>query len=235
LIKHEVVSQDAWLRARRELLAKEKELTRLRDELSESRRQLPWVKIDKPYVFDGPNGKETLGDLFAGRRQLIVQHFMFAPDWDAGCKSCSFWADNFNGITAHLNQRDVTFVAISRAPLKTLEAFEGRMGWKFKWLSSLGSDFNFDFGVSATPEEISKGQVTYNYASRKPFSPEMPGLSVFYKDDDGTIYHTYSCYARGLDMLNAAYHLLDLVPKGRDEAALSYPMAWVKLRDQYAA
>ena len=235
MTKHEVVSQDTWLRARRELLAKEKEFTRLRDELSESRRQLPWVKIDKPYVFDGPNGKEALRDLFVGRRQLIVQHFMFAPDWDAGCKSCSFWADNFNGITAHLNQRDVTFVAISRAPLETLEAFERRMGWSFKWLSSLGSDFNFDFAVSATPDEMSSGQVTYNYVTRKPFSAEMPGLSVFYRDDDGTIYHTYSCYARGLDMLNTAYHLLDLVPKGRDEAALSYPMAWVKLRDQYAA
>ena len=235
MTKHQVVSQDTWLEARRELLVKEKEFTRLRDELSESRRRLPWVKVDKPYVFDGPAGKETLSDLFVGRRQLIVQHFMFAPDWDAGCKSCSFWADNFNGITAHLNQRDVTFVAVSRAPLKTLEAFERRMGWSFKWLSSLGNDFNFDFGVSATPEEMSKGQVTYNYAARKPFSPEMPGLSVFYRDDDGAIYHTYSCYARGLDMLNAAYHLLDLVPKGRDEAALSYPMAWVKLRDQYAA
>jgi predicted dithiol-disulfide oxidoreductase (DUF899 family) len=235
MIKHDVVSQDTWLKARRELLAKEKEFTRLRDELSENRRQLPWVKIDKRYVFDGPNGKETLGDLFAGRRQLIVQHFMFAPDWDAGCKSCSFWADNFNGITAHLNQRDVSFVAISRAPLETLQAFERRMGWSFKWLSSLGGDFNFDFGVSVTPEEMGKGQVTYNYASRKPFSPEMPGLSVFYRDDDGAIYHTYSCYARGLDMLNTAYHLLDLVPNGRDEAALPYPMAWVKLRDQYAA
>jgi predicted dithiol-disulfide oxidoreductase (DUF899 family) len=235
MTKHEVVSQDAWLKARRELLAKEKEFTRLRDELSESRRQLPWVKVDKPYVFDGPGGKESLGDLFAGRRQLIVQHFMFAPDWEAGCKSCSFWADNFDGITAHLNQRDVTFVVISRAPLKTLETFERRMGWSFKWLSSLGSDFNFDFGVSATPDDMGKGQVTYNYASRKPFGPEMPGLSVFYEDDDGAIYHTYSCYARGLDMLNTAYHLLDLVPKGRDEAALQYPMAWVKLRDQYAA
>ena len=159
---------------------------------------------------------------------------MFAPDWDAGCKSCSFWADNFNGITAHLNQRDVTLVAISRAPLATLQAFERRMGWSFKWLSSLGNDFNFDFGVSVTPEEVGK-EVTYNYTRRKAFGTEMPGLSVFYKDDDGAIYHTYSCYARGLDMLNAAYHLLDLVPKGRDEAALPYSMAWVKLRDQYAA
>jgi predicted dithiol-disulfide oxidoreductase (DUF899 family) len=234
MLKHEVESQDAWLKARRELLAKEKEFTRLRDELSESRRRLPWVKVDKAYVFDGPDGKETLGDLFTGRRQLIVYHFMFAPDWDAGCKSCSFWADNFNGITAHLNQRDVTLVAISRAPLATLQGFERRMGWNFKWLSSLSSDFNFDLGVSVTPEEVGK-EVTYNYTRRNAFGTEMPGLSVFYKDDDGAIYHTYSCYARGLDMLNAAYHLLDLVPKGRDEAELPYSMAWVKLRDQYAA
>ena len=235
MVKHEVVSQDKWLKARQELLAKEKEFTRLRDELSESRRQLPWAKVDKPYVFDGPAGKETLADLFAGRRQLIIYHFMFAPDWEAGCKSCSFWADNFNGITAHLNQRDVTLVAISRAPPATLQGFERRMGWSFKWLSSHGNDFNFDYGVSFTPEAIGTGQVFYNYRQSKAYGPEMPGISVFYKDDDGAVYHTYSCYSRGLDLLNTAYNLLDLVPKGRDEAELPFAMAWVKLRDQYAA
>ncbi len=230
---HKVVSRDAWIEARSALLAREKEFTRLRDELSRQRRELPWERVEKSYVFDGPNGKETLSELFEGRHQLVVQHFMFGPDWEAGCKSCSFWADNFNGITEHLSQRDVTFVAVSRAPLPTLQAFAARMGWRFKWLSSLGSDFNFDYQVSFSPEAVAKGEVTYNYARRETSMTELPGISVFFKDGHGAVFHTYSCYARGLDMMNAAYHYLDLVPKGRDEAGLAYPMAWVRLRDQY--
>jgi predicted dithiol-disulfide oxidoreductase (DUF899 family) len=232
---HKVVSREAWIQERSRLLAREKEFTRLRDELSRQRRELPWEKVDKPYVFDGPGGRESLSDLFDGRHQLIVQHFMFGPDWEAGCKSCSFWADGFNGIVEHLNQRDVTFVAVSRAPLSKLQAFAGRLGWRFKWVSSQDSDFNFDYQVSFSPEDLAKGAVTYNYTSREMSMTELPGVSVFLKDEGGAIYHTYSCYARGLDMLNAAYQYLDLVPKGRDEAGLPYPMAWVRLRDQYGA
>jgi predicted dithiol-disulfide oxidoreductase (DUF899 family) len=227
-----IVSRDEWLEARRQLLAQEKDFTRQRDELSRQRRALPWVRIDKAYAFDGPNGRETLPALFDGRHQLVVYHFMFSPDWETGCKSCSFWADNFDGIVAHLNQRDVTFVAISRAPLPKLQAFATRMGWRFKWMSSSPCDFNFDFQVSFTPQDLA-GEVTYNFAMHKTSMSDLPGISVFYKDAEGTVFHTYSCYARGLDMLNAAYQVLDLVPKGRDEADLPYPMAWVQLRDQY--
>jgi predicted dithiol-disulfide oxidoreductase (DUF899 family) len=233
--KHKIVSKDEWVAARKQLLAKEKEFTRLRDALSRERRNLPWERVDKPYVFEGPNGRESLADLFAGRSQLIVYHFMFDPDWEAGCKSCSFWADNFNGIVPHLNQRDVTFVAISHAPLAKLQAFAARLGWSFKWLSSSGSDFNYDYNVSFTPEALAGGSAIYNYAANKMNMPELPGISVFYKDADGKVFHTYSCYARGLDMLNTAYHYLDLVPKGRDEASLSFPMAWVRLRDQHGS
>jgi predicted dithiol-disulfide oxidoreductase (DUF899 family) len=232
--QHRIVTESEWTAARRRLLAKEKEFTRLRDELSQERRTLPWARVDKTYVFDGPGGERTLANIFAGRSQLVVYHFMFAPDWKAGCKSCSFWADGFNGIVPHLNQRDVTFVAISRAPLAELMAFKKRMGWSFDWLSSLRTDFNSDYGVSFTEEEIATGEVDYNYARHKAYGSEMPGISVFFRDADGTVFHTYSCYARGLDMLNTAYHYLDLAPKGRDEAGLSYPMAWVKLRDEYA-
>jgi predicted dithiol-disulfide oxidoreductase (DUF899 family) len=232
--QHRIVTESEWTAARRRLLAKEKEFTRLRDELSQDRRTLPWARVDKTYVFDGPGGERTLANIFAGRSQLVVYHFMFAPDWKAGCKSCSFWADGFNGIVPHLNQRDVTFVAISRAPLAELMAFKKRMGWSFDWLSSLRTDFNSDYGVSFSEEEIATGEVDYNYARHKAYGSEMPGISVFFRDADGTVFHTYSCYARGLDMLNTAYHYLDLAPKGRDEAGLSYPMAWVKLRDEYA-
>jgi predicted dithiol-disulfide oxidoreductase (DUF899 family) len=232
--QHRIVTESEWTAARRRLLAKEKEFTRLRDELSQDRRTLPWARVDKTYVFDGPSGERTLANIFAGRSQLVVYHFMFAPDWKAGCKSCSFWADGFNGIVPHLNQRDVTFVAISRAPLAELMAFKKRMGWSFDWLSSLRTDFNSDYGVSFTEEEIATGEVDYNYARHKAYGSEMPGISVFFRDADGTVFHTYSCYARGLDMLNTAYHYLDLAPKGRDEAGLSYPMAWVRLRDEYA-
>ncbi|MFN0303149.1 MAG: DUF899 domain-containing protein [Burkholderiales bacterium] len=230
---HRVVSRDEWLTARQAFLAKEKAFTRTRDELSHARHELPWVKVEKSYTFDTPGGKESLAGLFADKSQLIVYHFMFDPAWQDGCKSCSFWADNYNGIIAHLNQRDVGMVTISKAPLAKLEAFKRRMGWSFKWVSSFANSFNRDYGVSFTDDERERGEIQYNYATRKYFSSEAPGISVFYKDDEGNMFHTYSCYARGLDMLNAAYHYLDLVPKGRDEAALSYPMAWVRLHDQY--
>lgn len=232
-MEHRIVSRDEWLEVRRALLGKEKEFTRLRDRLSEERRNLPWVRVDKEYVFAGPNGKVTLAQLFEQRTQLIVYHFMFAPEWEAGCKSCSFWADNFNGIVTHLNQRDVTFVAISRAPLPKLQAFARRLEWSFPWLSSLGNDFNFDYQVSFAPEDVAKGEVAYNYTKHKAYGSDMPGISVFFRDRDGNVFHTYSCYARGLDMMNTAYHYLDLVPKGRDEADLPGTMSWLRLRDQY--
>lgn len=231
--KHAVVSRDEWVHARRDFLEKEKEFTRVRDELSRQRRALPWVKVDKEYVFHGLGGEETLAELFGDKSQLVVYHFMFGPDWQEGCKSCSFWADNYDGITVHLAQRDVTFVAVSRGPLDKLQAYQRRMGWSFKWVSSAGCDFNFDFQVSFRPADMDKGEVYYNYRTTRFPSDEAPGLSVFYKDADGAVFHTYSCYARGLDMLNAAYHHLDLVPKGRDETGLSYPMEWVRRHDQY--
>jgi predicted dithiol-disulfide oxidoreductase (DUF899 family) len=198
------------------------------------RRDLPWAHVEKAYVFDGPDGERSLAELFDGRSQLVVYHFMFGPGWQAGCKSCSFWADGFNGIIPHLNQRDVTLVAISRAPLDKLEAFRTRMGWSFDWLSSHRSDFNQDYGVSFTDEEIAAGTVDYNYAAHKAYGSEMPGISVFFKDAAETVFHTYSCYARGLDMSNTAYNYLDLAPKGRDEADLPYTMSWLRLRGEYA-
>src|SRR5262245_44207902 len=228
---HQIVSRDEWLAARKALLAKEKAFTKERDALSQERRRLPWVKVDKTYVFEGSAGKETLADLFAGRSQLLVSHFMFGPDWKEGCPSCSFWADNYNGAVVHLSHRDVSLVAISRAPLEKLESYRKRMGWSFKWVSSYGNDFNRDYHVSFTPEE--QKTAVYNYKAGGFGSSEAPGVSVFIKGADGQIFHTYSCYARGLDMLNGAYHLLDLVPKGRDEQGLSYPMAWVRRHDQY--
>jgi predicted dithiol-disulfide oxidoreductase (DUF899 family) len=230
---HKVVSHEEWIEARRQHLAREKEFTRLRDQLSQERRALPWEKVEKPYVFDGAQGKESLADLFAGRRQLVVYHFMFDPSWDEGCKSCSFWIDNLDGITVHLNHRDVTFVAISRAPYATLEAYRKRMGWRVKWLSSFGNDFNRDYHVTFTPEEREGGRAYYNYAPGPFPAPEGPGISAFYRDADGTIYHTYSAYARGLDMVNGAYHVLDLVAKGRNEAGLSYSMEWLERHDAY--
>jgi predicted dithiol-disulfide oxidoreductase (DUF899 family) len=230
---HQVVSRDEWIGARRQLLAKEKDLLRLRDELSRERRELPWERVAKSYVFDGAAGKETLADLFAGRSQLIVYHFMFAPDSDAGCRGCSFWADNYNGIIPHLSQRDVSFAAVSRAPLPKLQAFAARMGWNFKWVSGANSDFNYDYHVSFRKEDVARGAATYNYASYTESMPDKPGFSVFFRDAAGDIFHTYSTYARGLDPINAAFQLLDLVPKGRDEAGLAHPMSWVKLHDQY--
>ena len=230
---HRVVTREEWIKERMQHLAREKELTRLRDQLSAERRALPWVKVDKPYVFDGPSGPVSLADLFQGHSQLIVQHFMFDPAWDEGCKSCSFWADNFDGIEVHLAHRDVAFVLVSRAPIEALQAYRARMGWRLPWVSSARTDFNRDYHVSFTPEEREAGRAYYNYRHGGFSVDEAPGVSVFYRDADGTIYHTYSCYARGLDMLNGAYHLLDLVPKGRDEAGLPYTMAWLRHHDRY--
>jgi predicted dithiol-disulfide oxidoreductase (DUF899 family) len=228
-----VVSHDKWLAARKQHLSKEKEFTRLRDKLSAERRELPWVKVEKNYLFDGPVRKETLADLFDGRSQLIVYHFMFGPEWEQGCPSCSFLSDHIDGSVVHLAHRDVTFVVVSRAPLPKIEAFKKRMGWRFKWVSSNGSDFNFDYHVSFTKDELTKGKVYYNYDMNKFPSDEGPGISVFYKDGTGDIFHTYSAYARGLDILVGAYNYLDLVPKGRDETELPWTMAWVRHHDKY--
>jgi len=228
---HRVVSSQDWQSARRQLLEKEKAFTRARDELSRERRQLPWERVDKEYAFETPAGRQTLAELFAGRSQLVVYHFMFGPDWEAPCKSCCFWADNFNGIVAHLAQRDVTMLAVSRAPLAKLEAFKRRLGWSFKWVSSEDSDFNYDYDASFRPGD---DRAQYNYVPKTNKMSDLVGTSVFFRDADGGIYHTYSCYARGVDMLNTAYHYLDLVPKGRDEDDLSYGQAWVNYRDRYA-
>jgi predicted dithiol-disulfide oxidoreductase (DUF899 family) len=230
----ETVSRAEWLVARKDLLSREKEFTRQRDALSAARRKLPMVKIDKEYVFDGPDGKQTLADLFDGRSQLIVYHFMLGPDWEEGCKSCSYLADHFDGAIVHLAHRDVSFAVVSRAPLREVDAFKKRMGWRFKWVSSYGNDFNFDYHVSFTKDEEAKGEVNYNYETTEFICDELPGLSVFYKDENGDVFHTYSTYARGLDMLIGAYNLLDLVPKGRDENPDS-TMDWVRRHDQYAA
>jgi predicted dithiol-disulfide oxidoreductase (DUF899 family) len=230
---HTVVSHEDWIAARVELLAAEKDFTRQRDALTRRRQALPWERVEKPYRFEGPDGARTLADLFDGRSQLIVYHFMLGPDWDEGCKSCSFWADNFDGIPIHLNHRDVTFTAVSRAPLAKIEAYKRRMGWTFPWVSSERSDFNVDYQASFTPEQIAAGASTYNYKVQPLKVSEQVGISVFATDDRGDVFHTYSCYSRGVDMLNGAYHYLDLVPKGRDEAGLSFTMAWLRRHDQY--
>ncbi len=230
-MQHQVVSQEQWLAARTALLAKEKEFTKARDELSAARRELPWVKVDKDYVFDGPDRKQTLAELFDGRSQLIVYHFMLGPGWKDGCPSCSFLADHFDGAAIHMAQRDVTLVVVSRAPYAEIAAYQKRMGWKFKWVSSYGSDFNFDYQVSFTPDEM-KSEVYYNYAKGKFPSEEAPGMSAFIKDN-GPIFHTYSAYARGLDILLGAYNFLDMAPKGRDEDGLPWSMAWVRRHDEY--
>jgi predicted dithiol-disulfide oxidoreductase (DUF899 family) len=234
LENHKIVSKNEWLKARKILLNKEKEFTVLRDQLSQARRDLPWTAVDKEYVFEGPNGKETLSELFDGRSQLIVYHFMFDPTWEAGCPSCSFWTDNFNGIIVHLNQRDITMVTVSKAPYNKLAAYENRMGWNFKWVSSYDTDFNFDYNVSFRPEETAKKEGTYNFTIQDPLTTEREGVSVFYKDAAGRIFHTYSAYARGIDMLNVAYHYLDLVPKGRDEAGHEFPQFWVRRHNEYS-
>ena len=230
---NQVISNEEWIKARLELLAAEKEFTRQRDALTRRRMAMPWQRVEKSYQFEGSNGALSLADAFDGRSQLIVYHFMFGPDWEEGCKSCSFWADNFNDIPVHLNHRDVTFTAISRAPLAKINAYRKRMGWSFPWVSSYGSDFNFDYHVSFTPEQIAEGTAYYNYEVRPNTMSDEVGISVFYKNERSEMFHTYSCYARGVDMLNGAYHYLDLVPKGRDEGGLKFPMEWVRRHDQY--
>jgi predicted dithiol-disulfide oxidoreductase (DUF899 family) len=228
-----VVTPAEWVAARKELLRKEKEFTRLRDELSRQRRALPWEKVEKPYVFDGPRGKETLADLFGGKSQLIVYHFMFGPGWKEGCPSCSYLADTFDGGVVHLAHRDVTFLAISRATLPEIETFKKRMGWQFKWVSSFGNEFNRDYQASFSPQDIVVGKVYYNYEMTEFPSEEGPGASVFYKNEAGEIFHTYSCYARGLDSMVGTYNWLDIAPKGRDEDGLAFTMAWVRHHDKY--
>jgi predicted dithiol-disulfide oxidoreductase (DUF899 family) len=231
LENHKVVSHPEWIEARRELLKKEKEFTRLRDQLSQWRRDLPWERVEKSYVFEGPTGKESLSDLFDGRSQLVVYHFMFAPDWDAGCPHCSHWADNFDRVIVHLNQRNVTMIAVSRALYSKLVVYERRMGWSFKWVSSFGSDFNFDYQASFTPNQLAEKRAFYNFVEQDPGVSEREGVSIFYKDRKGHIFHTYSTYARGIDTLNVDYQYLDLVPKGRDENGKG-PF-WVRRHDEY--
>lgn len=230
---HAVVDENKWISARKELLRKEKEFTRQRDELSRLRRELPWVEVTNHYVFEGPVGKETLADLFRGKSQLLVYHFMFGPEWQEGCPSCSLLADHMGGLLTHLASRDVRFVAISRARISQIETFKKRMGWNFKWLSSFENGFNRDYHVSFTPEEMAEHKMYYNYGVQDFPSDEAPGLSVFYKDEQGRIFHTYSTYTRGLDILLGVYNFLDMTPKGRDEDALPYPMAWVRHHDRY--
>jgi predicted dithiol-disulfide oxidoreductase (DUF899 family) len=232
-MSNQIVSHQDWLKARRDLLAAEKEFTRQRDALTRRRMAMPWERVEKSYQFEGPNGVVSLADLFDGRSQLIVYHFMFAPDWDEGCKSCSFWADNFDGIAVHLNHRDVTFTAISRAPLAKIEAYRKRMGWSFPWVSSFGNDFNFDYHVSFTPEELAAGEADYNFAVRPIDVSDEQGISVFCKNQKGEVCRSYSCHGRGIDMVNGAYQFLDLVPKGRDEAGFKFPMQWVRRHDSY--
>jgi predicted dithiol-disulfide oxidoreductase (DUF899 family) len=227
---HPVVSHEQWVDARRKLLAREKELTRLRDQIARERRALPWERVGKVYTFDTPEGARTLVELFAGRSQLMVQHFMLGPGWEEGCPSCSFMADHTDGMNVHLAARDVSFVAISRAPLPEIERFRRRMGWKFRWVSSFGSDFNQDFHVSFGPRE-EKGQVYYNYGLQAFESEELPGISVFYRNEAGEVFHTYSAYRRGVEAMMGTYNLLDLAPKGRDEG--EGPMAWVRHHDRY--
>jgi predicted dithiol-disulfide oxidoreductase (DUF899 family) len=230
---HDVVSHDEWVAARKALLAEEKEFTHRREELARRRRALPWEKVEKEYVFDGPKGKQSLADLFDGRSQLIVYHFMFGPDDDQGCPICSFWADHYDATLVHLSHRDVSFAVISRAPLARIENFKQRMGWRFNWVSSGNTDFNYDFRASFRPEDFKRGTAVYNY---EPFNVEMPdreGINVFYRDESGRIFHTYSTYARGIDMVNGTYQFLDLVPKGRDEQDYDFKQEWVRYHDRY--
>jgi predicted dithiol-disulfide oxidoreductase (DUF899 family) len=230
---HAVVSSEQWVQERKALLVREKELMRLHDQIAGERRALPWVRVDKDYVFDAPEGRRSLAELFEGRRQLVVQHFMFTPGAEQGCAHCSYMADHTDGALAHLAQRDVTLVAVSRAPLADLERFRQRMGWHFKWVSSDDGDFNYDFNVSFTPEEIAQGEVYYNYKKQAFPHPDAPGVSVFYKDDAGEVYHTYSTYGRGVEVMMHTYNFLDLTPMGRDEEGLPYTMAWVRHHDRY--
>ena len=224
-----IVDNKQWVEARTQLLAKEKAFTRAGDEVAKARRELPWVRVDKAYVFEGPSGPISLEQLFDGRSQLIVYHFMFGPEWKEGCKSCSFWADNFERNVVHLGHRDATLIAISRAPIATLSSYRERFGWSFQWVSALDNDFNFDFGVSFDPKHEN---ATYNYRPKTGVMTELPGISVFCRNESGEIFHTYSTYGRGLEMMNAAFHYLDLLPKGRDEETIG-PMGWLRRRDEY--
>jgi predicted dithiol-disulfide oxidoreductase (DUF899 family) len=230
---HRIVSRDQWIAERKTLLKREKELTHLRDELARARRAMPWVRVDKNYVFDTPDGQRTLADLFEGRSQLLVQHFMFGPGWEQGCPSCSFMADHNDGMNMHLPHRDVTLVAISRAALPEIERFRKRMGWQFKWVSSNGNDFNYDFHVSFTPEQTAKGTIDYNFGTWPHAYEEWPGVSAFIKDDAGEVFHTYSTYGRGVEVMMHTYAMLDLMPKGRDERNVEYKMDWVRHHDRY--
>lgn len=230
---HPVVSREQWLVQRKQLLAREKELTRLHDQVARERRALPWVRVNKDYVFDTAEGPRALGDLFDGRGQLLVQHFMLGPGWEQGCPSCSYMADHLDGMSIHLAHRDLALLVVSRAPLAEIERFRGRMGWRFRWASSHGSDFNHDFGVSFTREELARGEVDYNFV-RQPFpSEEAPGISVFRRGEDGTVFHTYSTYGRGVEVMMGTYALLDLTPKGRHEQGLAHTMEWVRHHDRY--
>jgi predicted dithiol-disulfide oxidoreductase (DUF899 family) len=229
-----VVSREEWVAARKELLKKEKQLTRLNDELSRERRELPWVKVEKPYAFDGPDGEETLADLFGGKSQLIIHHFMFSPDWEEGCVGCSFHSDHDEGALIHLSNHDLSFVRVSRAPLAKIQAFNQRMGWHAKWVSSFGSDFNYDFSVSFTKDEVANGEANYNFAKAKNAIEELPGLSVFTRDETGAIFHTYSCFARGDEGAVSTYFYLDLTPKGRNENGPHHNlMDWARHHDKY--
>jgi len=230
---HRVVSREAWIAERKALLVREKELTRLRDQIAAERRDLPWVRIDKAYTFDTLEGRRTLADLFDGRRQLLVQHFMLGPGWEEGCKSCSYMADHSDGMVVHLAHRDTTLVAVSRAPLAEIERFRQRMEWRFKWVSSYGTDFNYDFGVSFTPEEVAKGEITYNFGPRPFANEELPGVSVFFKGESDEVLHTYSTYGRGVEVMMGTYNMLDLTPKGRDEGNVRHKMQWVRHHDRY--
>lgn len=231
--EHRIVSREEWLGERKRLLQREKELTRLGDQVAEERRALPWVRVDKEYSFDTRDGGRTLAELFEGRRQLLVQHFMFAPGWQQGCPSCSYMADHADGMRAHLENRDVTPVAVSRAPLDEIERFRRRMGWAFRWVSSHGSDFNYDFGVSFTPQQVAQGTVHYNYGPEPYAQEEWPGVSAFYRNDAGEIFHTYSTYGRGVEVMMGTYRMLDLLAKGRNERDVAHKMEWVRHHDRY--
>lgn len=229
-MQHAVVSRDEWLAARRDFLKAEKEVTHLRDKLAQDRPALPWVRIEKEYVFDTPEGPRTLAELFEGRSQLLVQHFMFAPGWKEGCPSCSFMADHTDGMNWHLAHHDVTMIAVSRAPLADIERYRQRMGWQFRWVSSNGSPFNYDFRVSFTPEEVASGHIDYNFGQWDETGEEWPGLSAFFKDEAGNVFHTYSTFGRGVEAMMGTYAMLDLMPKGRNE---DEGMDWVRRHDRY--
>ena len=232
-VNHPVVSTDRWVAERKTLLAHEKELMRLHDQIARERRALPWERVDKGYAFDTPQGRRSLAELFEGRRQLLVQHFMLAPGWEQGCPSCSFMADHTDGMNVHLAHRDITMIAVSRAPLAEIERFRRRMGWQFEWVSSHGSDFNHDFAVSFGPDDERDGKLVYNFATQPFQGEEAPGISVFYKNDAGEVFHTYSTYGRGVEVMMGAYNLMDLTPQGRGERDVAYKMEWVRHHDRY--